>query len=185
MVSCVKRSQFSSLAMLGKEEIDAIKNRPVRQSEFRKLHTAPLCAESKSVSGISKKKESLRMVSQAIMEGNLSHPHATAETSRLLANATDLTTISALPSSNVERVWMEYHSFCTRQGLDPWLASGDDICIFLVDLAKETSSLTAVKGDLKSVINIRKHSKSEVVNMQHPDLLVRGLLQSMEKEEFR
>ena len=79
---------------------------------------------------------------------------------------------------------MEFSSFCTRHGLDPWLASGDDICVFLVDLAKETSSLTAVKGDLKSVLSVRKHSKSEVANVHHPDLLVRGLLQAMETEEL-
>ena len=122
-VSFVTKSRSSPLALLGKAEIEAIKSRPVRQSSFRTLHSSLLFTETKPAFGMSKGKESLRMVSQAILKGDISHPHVTEETNRLLAQATDLTAISTLPSSHFERVWIDFSSFCTRHGLDPWLAS--------------------------------------------------------------
>ena len=102
----------------------------------------------------------------------------------LLAQATDLTAISALPSSHCERVWTDFSSFSARHGLDPWLASEGDLCIFILDRAKDTVSFAAVKGEFKSVLSIRKHSKSEVCNVPFPDLVVRGLMQAMETEEL-
>ena len=81
-VSCVNRLHCSSLALLGKAEIEAIKTRPVRQSAYRTLHSSLLFAETKNASGMSRRKESLRMVSQAILEGDISRPHAMEETSK-------------------------------------------------------------------------------------------------------
>ena len=64
------------------------------------------------------------------------------------------------------------------------MASDGDLCIFILDRAKETASFAAVKGEFRSVLSVRKHSKSEVCNVPYPDLMVRGLVQAMETEEL-
>ena len=81
-------SHSSPLALLGHTEIEALKHRPVRQSVFRTLHSSLLVNDNKTSLGSGKGVDSLKLVSQAVLRGEISHPHVTEETSRLLAQAT-------------------------------------------------------------------------------------------------
>ena len=84
-VSISQKLQSSPLALLGHTEIEALKHRPVRQSTFRTLHSSLLFTETKTPLGSGKGVDSLKLVSQVILRGEISHPHVTEETSRLLA----------------------------------------------------------------------------------------------------
>ena len=64
------------------------------------------------------------------------------------------------------------------------MASDGDFCLFILARAKETASLAMVECDFKTVLSIRKHSGTNVCNVPFPNLVVRGLMQAIESEEF-
>ena len=155
--------------MLGRREIEALKYRHIaRQSTFRPQHSSVIFSENKADTKLGKVVNSLKFVSQAVLGGGITHPHATKETSRLIAQATQLTSISTAPPSNSERVWSWFSFFCSKHGVDPWSASDGDICLFIIARAKETASLAMVEGDLKTVLSFRKNAGTSMGNVPFP-----------------
>merc|ERR1711867_7831 len=104
------------------------------------------------------------------------------EFERLCSTASSLAATALAPTTTDRygRAWGQFKAFCSKNGFDPFKASGPVVATWLVCRAEETDSPNVLESDLKSIKCFRLAAKKPIQDFYIAEATLTGCKKKME-----